>query len=77
MNQVVRTTDGPEIISCVADPDPGSGAFLIPDLGSQAHIFESLMTIFLIKKYCTVNFYDLAQIFSVGTIPSRYCSKIL
>jgi len=42
----------------VADPDPGSDAFLtpgpgsgigffrIPDLGSQTHIFESLVTIF-------------------------------
>ncbi len=40
----------------VADPDPGSGAFLtpgsgsgigflrIPDLGSQTHIFESLVS---------------------------------
>ncbi len=29
--------------SIVVDPDPGSGAFLIP--GSQTHIFESLLTI--------------------------------
>jgi hypothetical protein len=44
----------------VADPDPGSGAFLtpgsgigffrIPDLGSQIHIFESLLTIFRVKS---------------------------
>ncbi len=51
----------------VADPDPGSGAFLtpgsgirnrffpdpgsrIPDLGSQTHIFESLVTIFWVKS---------------------------
>jgi hypothetical protein len=43
----------------VADPDPGSGAFLtpgsgiqnrfIPDLGSQTHIFESAN--FLGKKF--------------------------
>jgi hypothetical protein len=42
----------------VADPDPGSGAFLtpgsgirnrfFPDPGSQTHIFERLVTIFLI-----------------------------
>jgi hypothetical protein len=43
--------------SSVADPDPGSGAFLtpgprsgigvsqIPDLGSQIHISENLVTI--------------------------------
>ncbi len=45
----------------VADPDPGSGAFLtpgsgiwnrfFPDTGSQIHIFESLVTIFWGKKY--------------------------
>ncbi len=44
----------------VADPDPGSGAFLtpgsgirnrfFPDPGSQTHIFESLMTIFWVKS---------------------------
>jgi hypothetical protein len=44
----------------VADPDPGSGAFLtpgsgirkkpIPDPGSQIHIFESLVTIFWVKS---------------------------
>jgi hypothetical protein len=42
--------------SSVADPDPGSGAFLtpgsgirnrfFPDPGSQTHTFESLVTIF-------------------------------
>jgi hypothetical protein len=32
------------IIFSVADPNPGSGAFLTP--GSQTHIFESLLTIF-------------------------------
>ncbi len=32
----------------VADPDPGSGAFLIP--GPQTHIFESLVTIFWVKS---------------------------
>ncbi len=48
--------------SSVADPDPGSGAFLtpgpgsgirnrfFPDPGSQNHIFKSLMTIFCIKS---------------------------
>jgi hypothetical protein len=45
----------------VADPDPGSGAFFDPlfrnrsffrisDPGSQIHIFESLLTIFLVKS---------------------------
>ncbi len=44
----------------VADPDPGSGAFLTPgsgirnrffsDPGSQTHIFESLLTIFWVKS---------------------------
>jgi hypothetical protein len=43
------------------DSDPGSGAFLtpgsgirnrfIPDPGSQTHIFESLVTIFWVKKF--------------------------
>jgi hypothetical protein len=46
----------PLLRSSVADPDPGSGAFLapgfgirkrfFPDPGSQTHIFESLVTIF-------------------------------
>jgi hypothetical protein len=31
----------------VADPDPGSGAFLTP--GSQTHIFESTLKIFWVK----------------------------
>jgi hypothetical protein len=44
----------------VADPDPGSGAFLtpgseirnrfFPDPGSQTHLFENLMTIFWLKS---------------------------
>ncbi len=48
-------------ISIVGDPDPGSSAFLtpgsgirnrfFPDPGSQTHIFESLVTIFLSKKF--------------------------
>ncbi len=56
----------------VADPDPGSGAFLtpgsgigffrIPDLGSQTHAFESLMTIFLGRKFYVI-LCELAQIF--------------
>jgi hypothetical protein len=41
--------------SSVADPDPGSGAFLAPgsrisDPGSQTHIFESSVTIFWVKS---------------------------
>ncbi len=59
--------------SSVADPDPGSGAFLtpgsgirdrffrIPDLGSQIHIFESLVTIFWVKS--SIILWKLAQIF--------------
>jgi hypothetical protein len=49
---VVRTSSS----SSVADPDPGSGAFLIPgfgirnrifpDPGSQTHIFQGIVTIF-------------------------------
>ncbi len=35
------------IYTSVADPDPGSGAFLTP--GSQTHIFESLVTTFWVK----------------------------
>ncbi len=44
----------------VADPDPGSGAFLtpgsgirnrfFPDPGSQIHIFESLLTIIGVNR---------------------------
>jgi hypothetical protein len=36
----------------VVDPDPGSGTgwFRIPDLGSQTHIFENLVTIFSVKS---------------------------
>ncbi len=52
------------IKSSVANPDPGSGAFLtldpgsgigffrIPDLGSQTHIFDSLIKILGIKYLC-------------------------
>jgi hypothetical protein len=46
--------------SSVADPDPGSGAFLtpgfgirnrfFPDPGSQIHNFESLLTVFWVKS---------------------------
>jgi hypothetical protein len=52
--------------SSVADPDPGSGAFLtpgsgirnrfFPDPGSQTHIFESLVTIFWVKKLAHILF---------------------
>jgi hypothetical protein len=48
------------VFSSVADPDPGSGAFLtpgsgirnrfFPDPGSQDHIFKSFLTIFLVKS---------------------------
>jgi hypothetical protein len=48
------------IMTSVADPDPGSGAFLslgsgirnriFPDTGSQTHIFESLVRIFWVKS---------------------------
>ncbi len=39
--------------SAFFEPDRGSGMgfFRIPDLGSQTHIFESLVTIFLGKKF--------------------------
>jgi hypothetical protein len=60
------------ITSSVADPDPGSGAFItpgsgirnsfFPDLGSQSHIFESLLTIFWVKSYLIL--WKLAQIIS-------------
>jgi hypothetical protein len=52
------------IVSSVADPDPGSGAFLtpgsgirnrfFPDPGSQIHIFESLVTILWVKSSITL-----------------------
>jgi hypothetical protein len=34
--------------------NPGSGIRIgfLPDLGSQPHIFDSLVTIFMGKKYC-------------------------
>ena len=50
-------------VTSVADPDPGSGAFLTPgsgigfsvsrisDPGSQPHIFENLLTILVKKLY--------------------------
>jgi|LakMenEpi03Aug12_release.lakeMendotaPanAssembly.Ray.scaffolds.fasta_scaffold1521903_1 hypothetical protein len=47
------------VLASVADPDPGSGAFLTPgsgirnrffqDPGSQTHIFESLVKTFWVK----------------------------
>jgi hypothetical protein len=52
----------PNLKFSVADPGPGSGAFLtldprsgigffrIPDLRSQIHIFESFLTIFWVKS---------------------------
>jgi hypothetical protein len=63
-------TDGAQrqAVSSVADPDPGSGAFLtldpgsgegffrIPDLGSQTYIYESLMTNFWVKSI-SLHFY--------------------
>ncbi len=49
-----------DMIISVADPDPGSGAFLtpgsgirnrfFPDPGSQTHIFENLLTIFWVES---------------------------
>ncbi len=65
---------GIQRILSVADPDPGSGAFLIPGsgirnrfvriphLGSQTHIFGSLVTIFWVKG--TIILSVLAQSFS-------------
>jgi hypothetical protein len=60
----VKRSNAKKPICSVADPDPGSGAFLtpgseiglfrIPDLGSQTHIFESLVTIFWIKTSLTL-----------------------
>jgi hypothetical protein len=59
----------------VADPDPGSGAFLtpwygirnrfFPDPGSQIHIFESLVTIFWVQS--SIILWKLAQIFFFNT----------
>jgi hypothetical protein len=50
-----------KVAASVADPDPGSGAFLtpgygirkrfFPDPGSQNHTFESLGTIFWVKSF--------------------------
>ena len=50
----------PLSLTSVADPDPGSGAFLtpgsgirnrfFPDPGSQIHNSESLLTIFWVKS---------------------------
>ncbi len=60
---VPNATKGPEfwLYFSVADPDPGSGAFLtprsgirnrfFPDPGSQTYIFESLMTILWVKIF--------------------------
>jgi hypothetical protein len=36
--------------SGIWDPGSGIGFFRIPDLGSQTHIFESLVTTFWIKS---------------------------
>ncbi len=57
--------------SSVADPDPGSGAFLtpgsgiwnrfFPDPGSQIHIFGSILKIFWVKTSTIL--WKLAQIF--------------
>ncbi len=47
------------VVTSVADPDPGSGAFLTP--GSQNHIFESFVTTFWIKS--SIILWKLAQIF--------------
>jgi hypothetical protein len=56
----------------VADPDPGSGAFLtldpgsgivfFPDPGSLTHILESFVTIFWVKS--SIIFLKLAKLFS-------------
>jgi hypothetical protein len=52
------------IVCSVADPEPGSDAFLtpgsgirnrfFPDPGSQTHIFESLVTIFWVENSITI-----------------------
>ncbi len=47
------------IVAVLADPDPGSGAFLTS--GSQTHNFESLITIFWVKSSIILR--KLAQIF--------------
>jgi hypothetical protein len=64
-------------ICSVADPYPGSGAFLTPGsgirnrffldpgLGSQTHIFDSLETIFWVKSSKIL--WKLAQIFFFST----------
>ncbi len=65
------------LVHSVADPDPGSGAFLtpgfgirngffpdpgsIPDLGSHDHILKSFLTIFSVKSSIILG--KLAQIF--------------
>ncbi len=70
----------PSIKISVADPDPGSGAFLtpgsgisffrIPDLRSQTHMFESLVTIFWVESsiiLCNWHNFILCQ-FKIKTI---------
>jgi hypothetical protein len=50
---------------CVSDPVPGSGIriffFRIPDIGSEIHIFESLVTIYWVKSIMILG--ELPQIF--------------
>ncbi len=43
------------------DPGSGMGFFRIPDLGSQDHILQSFLTIFLVKS--SIILWKLAQIF--------------
>jgi hypothetical protein len=60
-----------DILTSVADPDPGSGAFLtpgtgirdrfFPDPGSLTHILESFVTIFWVKS--SIIFFKLAKFF--------------
>ncbi len=67
-------------MSNVADPDPGSGAFLtpgsgtrnrfFPDPGSQTHTFESLVTIFWLKS--SIILWKLAQIFFFSASKLKY-----
>jgi hypothetical protein len=39
------------------DPGSGKGFFRIPDLGSQTHIFDSLMTNFKVKSTISLVFW--------------------
>jgi hypothetical protein len=66
-------------ITSVADPDPGSGAFLTPgsgrgffrisDPGSQTHIFEGLVTSFWVKTSIILG--KLGQIFVLQHIKNK------